>query len=231
MTTKVYVRHGYTMDDLDRFARTACRRAFASVGDVDTRYEVAWSGIAEVLCCADEAPRPEGLIRAGWLAINREMQQVGHLYGVAGPGMTLRNRYVYWVRREPVGHDTTVVERIAVHQILPLLTPAQQEAVIALAVHGEYRLAAEALGIGAKALHRRLSNARAVFFAEWFAPETPPSQRHPDHRSSGAPREVCSAGHELVGENAYHATRGIRCRICVSEYSKARWRARKEGAA
>jgi hypothetical protein len=222
------------MDDLDRFARTACRRAFASVGDVDTRYEVAWSGIAEALCGAEEAPWPEQLIRAGWLAIDHEMKQVGHLYGVAGPGMTLRRRYVYWVRREDTGHDLGVVEKVAVQQILPMLTEAQRDAVVALAVHNNYREAAAALGLKDSAFTMRLSKARVAFLAQWFAPETAPKVRRMDRRVtsySTPPRTECLAGHELVGENLYlHPVRGRRCRQCAHDQYVARRNA-KGGAA
>ena len=65
-----------------------------------------------------------------------------------------------------------MVERLAVGQIWPLLTPGQREALETLAATGDYQAAADALGLSYHTFCRRLSAGRARFLGLWLEGET-----------------------------------------------------------
>lgn len=51
------IRHGYSLSDLEQLARMALWRSWGMVLDLDTRYEVAWSALAEHLCSRCHEPQ------------------------------------------------------------------------------------------------------------------------------------------------------------------------------
>lgn len=231
------IRHGYTLADIDRLAKTAATAAPTAGLDGYTRYSLAWSAIAEALC-AEEEPTRRDLVQAGWQAINREITAClharGYLAGHAGNGTASSPRYMrYWT---PVGGDNAIdrlVDHIAAQQAGDVFTAAQGSAVDALAWLEDHTLAADALGIGYGTFSTRLAEARARFRAVWYAPETPPrTTRHDKRRGNRPPRTHCAAGHPMDGDNLQTRRRkGGKteriCRTCEAD----RGRARREQAA
>jgi hypothetical protein len=116
------------------------------------RFEAAWSAIAGQLYAATDELTVEDLVQAGRLAIRhygqRERQFQGRAHdGPAGPG---RNFERFWrAASAPVDSpEDRLIDRVALAQIWPRLTPASREALLALAAHEDYRRAAESLGWG-----------------------------------------------------------------------------------
>lgn len=233
------VRHGYTLQQIDRMARSACLADRSMASDVDTRYNTAWSAIAEQLCTSEEPPIWEDLVRAGWQAIYREVREMRHCFGQSrdDPNAEVasgKRFQQYWFVRED-SPEEGFVERLAVVQIMPKLPPLYRDALVALAVTGDYRAAAEMLGIGYSALTVRLSTARKAFRRHWFAPDPAPPIRGTDRRveAYGKPTQThCLRWHELSGDNV-RPRRGVRgwdCRACERERAAAK-RARKKADA
>ncbi|WP_037789034.1 hypothetical protein [Streptomyces natalensis] len=77
-----HVAHGYTLRDLHALARTACAADRSLSSDMITRYDTAWSAIAEHLCTAETPPGWNELTRVGWQAIYTEIREQRHLYGI-----------------------------------------------------------------------------------------------------------------------------------------------------
>jgi hypothetical protein len=238
------VRHGYTLHDLDRIAAAACRYDRSLASDAHTRYTVAWSAIALHLCTADEPPERYALIEAGWKAIYAEVREMRHTFGQtrddpnAPVGSQPRAAQYWWV--PPAEPEYGLVERLAVHQVMADLKPIFREAIVALAVHDDYALAADSLGIKYGAFGWRVNEARKLIRQRWYAPETAPPTTGTDRRvgSHGKPlRTHCSNGHELTGDNVYRrpnpkpGKRGERtCRLCEKARSKARQAAKRAAA-
>ena len=240
-TQMLEVRHGYTMYDLHAMTKQAVRADRSLASDADTRYGVAWSAIALALCEAEDAPDRHDLVTIGWQAIYREVKEMRGIFGFKDRDGTTEvasaPRYVqYWYVR-PERDDEIVAERVAVHQIMPKLGDVYREAVIALAVHDDYQVAADALGIKYTAFTARMTVARREFRRHWFAPETAPPVRGTDRRIgsySTALRTHCSKGHELTPENTYRrpnpkpGKRGERvCKTCETDRGKRRWAAKR----
>lgn len=234
--SSVLVAHGYTMADLHVMAASACRADRSLASDAHTRYDVAWSAIAEALTVAKEPPERTDLVRIGWQAIYAEVREMRHVFGFRDKDGTTEvassPRFRQYWTLPPVSPDDGITERIAVGQILPVLPDLYRDAVVALAVHGDYQMAADALGISYKALGARLTVARRVFRARWFAPETPPPTKGTDRRVGAYGKELstrCRAGHEWTPENTRWdkaRTRGgakrRACRACETARSHAR---------
>jgi len=247
VTTNLPVAHGYTMRDLDQLAIAACRQDRSLASDAATRYDTAWSAIAEHLAAADEPPTWHDLFTTGWRAIYNEVRAMRHTFGFfekdGTNGVASAPRFVaYWTLPNSRPEEG-IAERIAVGQILATLTAAERAAVIALAVHDDYQAAADALGIGYTAMTVRMSAARRRFRAHWYAPETAPPVKGTDRRIGSRTKPLathCRGGkgpHEMTPENTYRrpspkpGKRGERvCRACETERGKARWAARQQAA-
>jgi len=183
MTTTTAVRHGYTMRDLDRLARAAItRNPWYAAADADERYAVAWHTIAEALTVADEPPAAHDLIRAAWRAADahttRTGEQRGHsrARGEHYTGRTDMPRWhAYWetITRHTASPDELVVERLALAQIWPRLTPAHQQALWTLAMLGDYQAAADAVGCSRATFYARVRHARSHVLRLWWEGETP----------------------------------------------------------
>lgn len=225
---------GYTMDDLDRLAKTAAGLAPAYGLDGLTRYQTAWSAIAEHLITADQPPTRRELVGVGWQAINQEltacMHARGYRDGHAHNGPASSPRYVtYWHQTGEESAVDRLVDHLAAVQIGDRFTLAEGRALEALARYGDYATAAAALDMPYQRFHRHVSQARRRFRRHWYAPETPPpASGHDKRRGNRPPRAHCDAGHELVGDNVYLRRRKSRapervCRACERERSVARW--------
>lgn len=82
----------------------------------------------------------------------------------------------YWklTAQHALTFEGTVVDRIAFRQIWPTLTPAQQETVLAYAVHESHTAAAVATRRPKATYRIHLRDARKRFRGLWFEHETDP---------------------------------------------------------
>jgi hypothetical protein len=196
------LKHGYTLADLHTIARLAVHTAGAAASDWHERYDTAYSGIAEALYAAEYWPQRHQLVRAGQLAIyatvDGHMQAHGYYRRKTdgtthGAGSSPAWR-AYWLdltrpTRSPEGR---VVEHAALAQILARLAPRHQDALLALAVHDDYRTAAAALGLGYATFCDHIAKARRHFYRLWHEGEKP-SRIWGTDRRSGSTSDVKSA--------------------------------------
>lgn len=187
------LRHGYTMADLHAIARLAVHTAGTMAGNWHERYDTAWSAIAEHLYAAEHWPPRPDLVRAGQLAIYAVVTDERHHHGyykhktiggTAGPASSPKFLAYWcdWIASTAPSCESAVVERAALAQILPLLTPTQRAAVIALAVYDDYRKAAAALGMKYGTFTCHVADARNRFRQWWHEGETPVRKRTTDRR-------------------------------------------------
>ncbi|MCO6011453.1 hypothetical protein NE236_41540 [Actinoallomurus purpureus] len=226
----IEVKYGYTLRDLQQMTNAATIADRSLAMDYTERRDIAWSAIAEALCSAPHWPKRSELIQAGWQAIYKAIREEYRQHGRADRSghselATAPNFLKYWMNRATSSPENPIVERLAVNQVVDTLPPLYRNAVIALAVHEDYVLAAESLGITYKALGIRLSKARRQLLRLWFEGETPPSVRYIDRRvraHGSEPATHCSRGHEWTPENTRIRRRKVRggmridrdCRAC-----------------
>jgi hypothetical protein len=202
----IEVRHGYTMADMDRAVRMALARNVGVNAFTRTeRYEIAWSAVALALCEADLPPTMSDLASAGWQAVSEarltEMRHHGKDFNRrVGQQRPSFDRYWYWHSGPAGSPEPAIVERLALHQIWPLLAQSEQEALTALAVHGTVLLAAAATGVSRPMLHKRIRAGRLSFQQHWFQGETPPPRRTRDRRTASG--EPCGDGYRAARKAA-----------------------------
>lgn len=169
------LRHGYTLDDLHRAARTATRTDWShSAGDFTDRFDLAFGAVAVHLYAADQAPTPNDLVRAGREALSRaQMDDLRH-HGITHRYEPAPNAYAYWALVQVVPSPADgVVDRVALWQIWPLLKEPERAALLALAAHGDYDAAAESLGLRYYTFTARVRRARLRFLELWHQGEAP----------------------------------------------------------
>jgi hypothetical protein len=239
--TQIEVRHGYTMQDLHAMAKQAVRADRSLASDMDTRYNAAWSAIALALCEAEDVPDRHDLVTIGWQAIYREVKEMRGIFGFKDRDGTTEvasaPRYVqYWYVR-PERPDEAIAERAAVHQIMAVIPELYRDAVVALAVHDDYQIAAESIGVTYTTFTMRMTVARRQFRKHWFAPETAPPIKGTDRRVGSRNTELrshCSAGHAFTPENTYFRPdrrRSRSCKTCEQIRGIARVAARRQEVA
>jgi hypothetical protein len=239
------VRFGYTLNDLDRLARTVvvANSQWWPAGDRKDQADTAWSGIVEYLYTTEDEPAERDLLDAGTRALVEDTKGYRKHHGLRNGGLIADGpRFAtYWYEPPAEPWEERVIERIAVNQILAQVKPHEVDALLALAAHGDYAAAAEGLGLNYTTLTVRLSNARKTFRRHWFTPDTAPPIKGTDRRvgSRATPlRTHCSSGHEFTPENTQWRAPRVPgrartrvCRACESDRSKARTAARNGRAA
>ncbi len=174
---QVELRFGYTLDSLDRLAHFAARRKLWHRGtELSVRVEVAWSAMAEHLYAAEQPPTVGELIQVGWQAITGHVEDRrqfhGHARDADGTGPKFERYWRYVAAPAPSPEDR-IVERLALEQIWPHLRPVHRDALAALAAHGDYAQAAQAVGASYVTFKSQVSRARREFLALWHEGETP----------------------------------------------------------
>jgi hypothetical protein len=238
------VKYGYTVRDLHQMTAAAVRADRSMAMDYADRRDIAWSAIAEELCAAPHWPKRSTLIQAGWQAIYKAVREEYRQHGYADRawdnGHASAPRFVkFWYSPVAPSHEERIVERIAVAQVLDTLTPTYRDAVTALAVHDDYRRAAEGLRLKDSAFRVRISTARRRVLAAWFEGETPRKVRTTDRRVEVHGQELathCKNDHEWTPENTLVRQRIVRgklrksrvCRACEHDRSVERSRAVRE---
>lgn len=190
------VRCGYTLNDLHRLANLAVDNAFSRAADYAERYDVAWFAIVEALYASTETPSFSELVLAGRTAVdgvNRaELRHHGFArhdsYAGAESGVNFL-RFWWWHTKNGQSCELHIVERVALDQIWPQLSNTHQQVLTALAVHEDYRRAAEALGKTYATFRVHVANARKQFLALWHEGEQP-------SRVWGTDRRVARRGDE-----------------------------------
>jgi hypothetical protein len=168
---------GYTFNELRRIAdRAAAYCRWADRLPFPERSEIAWTGIIDFLTGCDTPPQFFEVYRAAQRAIGRtsdaELREHGLRHGPDGIHATPHFE-IYWTPKPAPGADVTVVDRIALWQIWVTLRPLYKVALLALAAHGDYTAAAQAIGYPYGSFGYLISQARAEFFALWHEAETP----------------------------------------------------------
>ena len=238
------IRHGYTLADLDRLAKTVvvANSQWWPAGDRKDQTDTAWSGIVELLYAHDGEPSERDLLDAGTRALTEDTKGYRKHHGLRDGGFIGDGpRFAaYWYEPPAVPWEERVIERIAAEQILTKIKGHELDALLALASTGDYAAAAQVLGLKYATLTQRLTEARRAFRRQWFAPEVPPPVKGTDRRVGSRakpPSEYCKGGrgpHRMTPENTYRrpnpkpGKRGERvCRACETERSRLRHAAKK----
>lgn len=227
------VGHGYTIADVDGMTRTAFKMA-RTVRDAEISYQIAWSAIALAIVEAEERPASRDLVNAGWQAIYDEVTESRRAAGIVGTSGAQVARF--W-HTPNFAFEDNLIDRLAVIPICLTLTPEQLDVLRALAIHGEHETAAHALSISRSSFQRRLADARAAFYGQWFAPEPIPAVRVPARRTVSDATH-CSNDHEWTPENTgqrrrwkggAYATERV-CKACQRASAARSYAARKDAA-
>jgi DNA-directed RNA polymerase specialized sigma24 family protein len=229
--------HGLTLADIDALARTVVsnNRTWWPAGDRDDLYAAAWHGIVEHLCEAQEAPSRRDLLEAGRRAlatdVKANMRHHGARTDTSNNGLRFA-QYWTWAGRSVPSPESSIVERLALAQILAALTPRQRESFTALAATGDYLEAARLLDIADQTFRSLIGRARGSFRDLWHEGEAPSKHWGTDRRvekHGATPRTHCGNGHELTDDNV-RVSRSVkpgergrrRCLQCERDRAKVR---------
>lgn len=253
------LRHGYTLDDIERLSRIAVNMAWPRAMDYRDRYDAAWHAVVEMLYDSEDPPSERDLKFVGAVAVNRLAQDHGQTWGIdrrnpdAGyEGMRGFQRYWFFNSGPTPSPENSVVDRVALNQIWPRLSPTHQQVLLAMAAHGDHVAAADAVGKTYTTFTTHLNNARRSFRQLWHEHETPARMWGKNDRRRGnltaaqvlanrihqrarraqddtpkppkPPKTHCGNGHERTPENWSPAGR---CRVC----DRDRQRSYREGQA
>lgn len=190
MREVVELPQGYTLAEVERLAKCAAGTTLSNPGDtMADRVDDAWSAIVERLY-ADPTPiEPGQLVWVGRRALYAADRKLKHDYGTfkndAGNGRGSMPRFQEYWWRPVVTIEDQIVEHRAFAQIWPRLSPAERDAVIAFAIWGDQKLAAQATGV--PHLRSNLKNARDRFLRLWHEGEEPSKKWGFDHPGGGRP--------------------------------------------
>lgn len=182
---------GYSFRELHQIAARAT--VYCRWGDrfpFPERFEIAWAGVVDHLTGCDEPPESFDLYKAGMRAIGRANDKELREHGITRSGDGLRampSFDAYWAHKTSPAADAAVVDRLAVWQIWPMLRPLHQMAFLALAAHGDYAQAAEAVGYPYSSFSSLISQARVAFLELWHEGETPSRTWAADKHGNGDP--------------------------------------------
>jgi hypothetical protein len=187
MADAVELPQGYTLAEVERLAKVAAGTTLTNPGDtMADRVDDAWSAIVERLY-ADPTPiEPGQLVWVGRKALYTADRATWHHHGVFkannhgtrhGLGSMPAFQSYWW--RPVTTVEGKVVDRLAFAQIWPRLSPAEQEAVVAVAIYGDQQEAARALG--KPHMRSSLHNARKRFLELWHEHEAPSKHWGYDH--------------------------------------------------
>jgi hypothetical protein len=178
MTQREATWMGYTFTELHQIAGRATAYCPWGTGfPFPDRYEFAWAGIVDYLAGCDAPPERFEVYKAGMKAIGRAADRELREHGLTtrgGDGLRATPRFeIFWRPRAAPGADAAVVDRLAVRQIWPMLRPLHQMVFLALAAHGDYAQAAQAVGYPYSTFSDLVSQARAAFLTLWHEGEAP----------------------------------------------------------
>jgi hypothetical protein len=180
-----YIAHDYRLSEIDTHARYAVmgHRSRWSGGNVAEQMDTARFAILELLYTADERPERLDLIQAGQRAVAAAKEADMRFYRIpvsdreTGAGFAK-----FWFSIVDPGFEDRVVDRLALHHILPEVQPRHQQALLALAAAGNYQDGAELMGVGANTFQTWISRGRTRFRELWHEHEAPSGQWGRDRR-------------------------------------------------
>lgn len=171
---ETHIGHGYTLADLYRIAVYAVGTDYWKTSYFRSdRVEAAWSALASTVCAAEDRPASLELINVARGASTEIIRVHNQSYGIDEHGARRPSFERYWFMNLGSAVDEHVVDVQSLNQIWPMLTPVNQQALLALAVHGDYEQAADALGVKLTTFYSRVLNARLRFLALWHEGEKP----------------------------------------------------------
>lgn len=190
------IRYGWTLKSLDALARAVVsnNRTWWPAGDRDDLYAAAWHGIVEHLYTAATEPRRSDLMEAGRRALASDVKDNMRHHGARRDSSNNGLKYAMyweWAGRATPSPEAGIVERLALVQILPTLTPGQLAAVHALAATGDYAEAARITG-SPTSLKSQLMKGRLRFRELWHEGETPSKPWGCDRRAGSTAAELSS---------------------------------------
>lgn len=199
------IRYGWTLQSLDTLARAVVsnNRTWWPAGDRDDLYAAAWHGIVEHLYTCDSEPHRHDLMEAGRQALARDVKDTMRHHGARRDGTNTGQRYAMyweWAGRATPSPEPGIVERLALQQILPALTPGQLAAIHALAATGDYAEAARITG-SPTSLKSQLMKGRRRFRELWHEGEKPSKSWGIDRRAGSTAAELSN------GESALNRMR------------------------
>ncbi|WP_173072824.1 hypothetical protein [Phytohabitans rumicis] len=171
----VVLPYGFTLAGLDQVAGMSARGSLRRSPPHAEKVDLARFAILEHLYqCRQHVDTGEvfhscNLVRVGQQAIDEHVQQQDMLYRTAVDDDVCASP------EEPV------VEALAFRQIWSLLDVAHQQALLALAQHQDYEIAAETSGVAYHLMVMQVYEARRTFLAHWHdtirSPSTPGSRQ------------------------------------------------------
>lgn len=167
---------GYNVSDADRLAHSAAW-AVPGVLPYRERHDAGRHAVIEALYEAEEDPGRPALYYAAVHAIDKARHRELSANGYSTvTHRTMRNHAAFWagIRRPPDWLEESVIEPIALRQILAVLPSYQRLALRVLADAEDYDVAAETLGITRHTLKTEIYHARKTFKKHWYAPDLPP---------------------------------------------------------
>lgn len=237
MSASPQIRHGYTLADIDRLARVLATTRSASWCDRTDVADLCWHAIVTVLYEADQRLEPGWLLAAARQHVHRYVRDERREHGIPRDDpWALQGTARHWTRYWNTWPTSTpspepqVVERLALAQVWSTLPQIDRDALAALAVHGDYRAAADALGLGYGAFCQRIRTARWRFLHRWHEHETPRpwgsdqraarGRRRPDQTGESAPTARLTADQVRAIRARY--TAGASHRTLAADYGVGR---------
>lgn len=223
--------HGYTMAEIERCKHTAIRQHPSTVLPPEDKHEIAWHSIVDELYRSRTRPDWWVLVQSGVDGLRHATRQELKHRGFNEKTGDVRQKFMaYWgetfdwseagdqapartnARVRPPDFTESMIEIMALPQVLALLTGDQYQALVDLAAHGSVKAAAGASGISPALLSKRVNQARETIKIAWFEPDAPPAGR------KGIDLDfICLNGH-LRSEHSVRDARGLwKCRRCLSE--------------
>lgn len=183
--------HGWDTDAALRMAWRAARTHPTSLLSLPERADIAYFAIAVLLLESDAEPDRHAVWNRAVGAISGEAERVLREHGYS-TRTNLPSRYfaAYWLGLRPPRDalEDSIIEPIAVRQMLAALPAYERRAIEALAEHGSYAAAADALGWSYNSIRHLLSDARAHCRVLWNYPDPP--GRHWGQDKPGQPRKA-----------------------------------------
>lgn len=177
------LRHGYTTADLAELTRRAALLSrWKGILTYKERADIAQFAVVERILSAAERPDFWFLVNAGEKAINRYVKAEGRYRGFdLGNGGDYGGKvkvkfFRYWHgsdRLDSFSHEDRVVDALALRQIWPMLTEAQQMALLAFAKYGDHSKAGAELSTSPENMRTRVHTARKRFLQWWHQNEKP----------------------------------------------------------
>ena len=176
-----HIGHGYRYQELREIALMAARAwRYPRIASYDDRREWAFDGIIDLVLTATTYPTVSDLVRAGNDGIRRQVYAVSRMNGRPDRGdqQPGRNFVIFWYTPHQEVPVDAIVERIALKQVWPLLTPLERLTLNTLAACDfSTPKAAHYLGIPQSTFSQRVMRARRRFAEAWYWPDRPPAFR------------------------------------------------------